>query len=87
MKWKILAVLVIVPILVLWFMVVHQKDEILALARSEVVTDAAGQRTWSGSFVNTLGSFDSLVGVGREERDKFTAEKASKSKTNSLILN
>ncbi|MBK6674218.1 MAG: hypothetical protein IPG49_12420 [Proteobacteria bacterium] len=53
MKWKILAVLVIVPILVLWFMVVHQKDEILALARSEVVTDAAGQRDWSGSFVNT----------------------------------
>jgi hypothetical protein len=51
--WKILAVLVILPILVMWFMVVHQKDEILALARNEVVTDAAGQRTWAGSFVNT----------------------------------
>jgi hypothetical protein len=53
MVWKVLAVLVILPILVLWFLVVHQKDEILALARSEVMTDSAGQRTWSGSFVNT----------------------------------
>jgi hypothetical protein len=51
--WKILAALVILPILVMWFMVVHQNDEILALARNEVVTDAAGQRTWVGSFVNT----------------------------------
>jgi hypothetical protein len=51
--WKILAALVILPILVLWFMVVHQNDEILALIRNEVVTDAAGQRTWAGSFVNT----------------------------------
>ena len=44
--WKILAALVILPILVLWFRVVHQDDEILALARNEVVTDAAGQRAW-----------------------------------------
>lgn len=51
--WKILAALVILPILVLWFRVVHQDDEILALARNEVVTDAAGERTWAGSFVNT----------------------------------
>ena len=51
--WKILAALVILPIMVLWFMVVHQNDEILALIRNEVVTDAAGQRTWAGSFVNT----------------------------------
>jgi hypothetical protein len=51
--WKILAALVILPILVLWFMVVHQDDEILALIRSDVVTDGAGQRTWAGSFVNT----------------------------------
>jgi hypothetical protein len=51
--WKILAALVILPILVLWFSVVHQDDEILALIRNEVVTDAAGQRTWIGSFVNT----------------------------------
>jgi hypothetical protein len=51
--WKILAALVILPILVLWFRVVHQNDEILALVRNEVVTDAAGQRTWAGSFVNT----------------------------------
>jgi hypothetical protein len=51
--WKILAALIILPVLVLWFMVVHQKDEILALVRNEVVTDAAGQRTWAGSFVNT----------------------------------
>jgi len=50
--WKILAALVILPILVLWFMVVHQNDEILALIRNEVVMDA-GQRTWRGSFVNT----------------------------------
>ena len=51
--WKILAALMILPILVLWFRVVHQDDEILALVRNEVVTDAAGQRTWTGSFVNT----------------------------------
>jgi len=51
--WKILAALVILPILVMWFRVVHQDDEILALARNEVVTDAAGQRSWAGSFVNT----------------------------------
>jgi hypothetical protein len=51
--WKILAGLVILPILVLWFNVVHQEDEILALIRNEVVTDASGQRTWAGSFVNT----------------------------------
>lgn len=53
MKWKILAVLVIVPILVLSHGGAPGRDEILALARSEVVTDAAGQRDWSGSFVNT----------------------------------
>jgi hypothetical protein len=51
--WKILAALVILPILVMWYRVVHQNDEILALIRNEVVTDAAGERTWVGSFVNT----------------------------------
>ena len=50
--WKILAALVILPILVLWWRVVHQNDEILALIRNEVVMDA-GQRTWAGTFVNT----------------------------------
>jgi len=43
----------VLPILVLWFRVVHENDEILALVRNEVVTDAAGQRAWAGSFVNT----------------------------------
>ena len=51
--WKILAALIVLPILVMWFRVVHQNDEILALVRNDVVTDAAGQRTWAGSFVNT----------------------------------
>jgi len=51
--WKVLAALIILPILVMWYMVVHQNDEILALIRNEVVTDAAGQRTWEGTFVNT----------------------------------
>jgi hypothetical protein len=32
--WKILAALVILPILVLWIKVVHQNDEILALVRT-----------------------------------------------------
>ena len=50
--WKILAALIIVPILVMWFRVVHQNDEILALIRNDVV-ESAGQRTWSGTFVNT----------------------------------
>jgi hypothetical protein len=51
--WKILAALVIVPILTFWFLVVHQNDEILALVRNDVLTDSAGQRTWAGTFVNT----------------------------------
>jgi hypothetical protein len=51
--WQIVAALVILPILVMWYRVVHQDDEILALVRSDVVTDAAGQRSWAGSFVNT----------------------------------
>jgi len=51
--WKILAALVVLPILVMWWRVVHQNDEILALVRNEVVMDAAGQRTWAGRFVNT----------------------------------
>jgi len=51
--WKILAALVILPILVLWFRVVHQDDEVLALIRSEVVSDVSGRRTWIGRFVNT----------------------------------
>ena len=51
--WKILAALVILPILVMWFRVVHQNDEILLLVRNDVVTDAAGQRARAGSFVNT----------------------------------
>jgi len=51
--WKILAALAILPILVLWFNIVHQDDEILALSRNDVVTGTAGQRTWIGSFVNT----------------------------------
>lgn len=51
--WKLLAALIILPVLVLWWRVVHQNDEILALIRNDVVTDAAGQRIWAGSFVNT----------------------------------
>ncbi len=51
--WKILAALVTLPILVLWFRVVHQDDEILALVRNDVVTNAASQRSWAGTFVNT----------------------------------
>lgn len=51
--WKLLVALAIGSILALWFMVVHQSDEILALIRNDVVTDATGQRTWVGSFVNT----------------------------------
>jgi hypothetical protein len=51
--WKILAALVILPILVMWFAVVHQDDEILALIQNEVLTDPSGQRIWAGSFINT----------------------------------
>lgn len=51
--WKVLVALIILPVLVLWYSVVHQHDEILALIRNEVVMDAAGQRTWAGSFANT----------------------------------
>ncbi len=51
--WQVLVVLLVLPILVMWFKVVHQQDEILALVRNEVVEDGAGQRRWAGSFVNT----------------------------------
>jgi hypothetical protein len=51
--WKLLTALPILAILVMWWRIVHQNDEILALARNDVVMDAAGQRTWAGSFVNT----------------------------------
>ncbi len=51
--WKVIAVLAILPVLALWFSIVHQNDEILALIRNEVLTDVAGQRTWAGSFINT----------------------------------
>jgi hypothetical protein len=51
--WKLFAMLFVVSLLVMWFKVVHQDDEILALVRNEVVTDLAGQKTWAGSFVNT----------------------------------
>jgi hypothetical protein len=51
--WKILAALVILPILVIWMLVVHQEDEIIALSRNEVVTDTAGNRVWHGTFINT----------------------------------
>ena len=85
--WKILAALVILPILAMWFMVVHQNDEILALIRNEVVTDAAGQRTWAGSFVNTnerplrdvavtvdfLDSADRTVGKAEAEAAELTS--------------
>jgi len=51
--WKLLVALFVLSILVMWFKVVHQNDEILALTRNEVVSDSAGQRTWAGTFVNT----------------------------------
>lgn len=50
--WKLLAALCLLLILTMWFRVVHQHDEILALVRNDVVSQA-GQRTWSGSFVNS----------------------------------
>jgi hypothetical protein len=53
--WKLVSALFVLTILVMWFRVVHQDDEILALVRNEVVTDAAGERVWAGSFVNTNG--------------------------------
>ena len=51
--WKIAAALIVLPILTMWFLVVRQEDEILALVRNELVTDADGLRVWEGSFVNT----------------------------------
>lgn len=33
--WKILAALVVLPILVRWFKVVHQNDELLALSEAK----------------------------------------------------
>jgi hypothetical protein len=51
--WKLLVALIVLPILVLWYRVVHQDDEILALARNEVAMEAGGPRSWAGSFVNT----------------------------------
>jgi hypothetical protein len=70
----------------MWFRVVHQEDEILALVRNEVVTDAAGERVWAGSFVNSNGrtlrdvavtvdlldSQDRTVGKVEAEADELT---------------
>lgn len=61
--WKLIVVLIALPILVMWYLVVHQDDEILALVRNEVATDNAGQRMWAGSFVNTNGRTLRDVGV------------------------
>ena len=83
--WKILAALVILPVLVFWLRVVHQKDEIIALSRNEVVVDAAGNRIWYGTFFNTddiqyrdlavtvhfLDSSGQVVGKVEGERDKL----------------
>ena len=83
--WKILAALVILPILVMWWSVVHQHDEILALVRNEVLMDTGGQRTWEGTFVNTnsrtlrdvavtvdfLDSQDRTVGRAEAEADEL----------------
>lgn len=83
--WKILAALIILPILVMWYLVVHQNDEILALIRNAVVTDPAGQRSWEGTFVNTnertlrdvavtvdfLDSQDRTVGKAEAEADEL----------------
>jgi hypothetical protein len=68
--WKILAALVILPILVLWFSIVHQNDEILALSRNEVMPGESGQRTWIGSFVNTNEKTLRDVGVTVDFLDK-----------------
>jgi hypothetical protein len=77
--WKILVALVVLPILVMWFLVVHQNDEILALVRNDVVTDAAGQRTWAGSFVNTNHRTlrDVAVTVDLLDSDNRTVAKAN----------
>lgn len=76
--WKILAALVILPILILWFRIVHQDDEILALSRNEVISSAAGERTWVGSFVNTNDSWltDVSVTVDFLDRDNRIVGKA-----------
>jgi hypothetical protein len=51
--WHMVAAVIIAPLFVFWMMVVHQEDEIVALSRNEVVTDAAGNRIWYGAFYNT----------------------------------
>jgi hypothetical protein len=80
--WKILAALIVLTILVLWYRVVHQDDEILALVRNDVVTEPAGQRSWAGSFVNTNGRTLRDVAVtvdllDSEDRTVGTAEAAA----------
>ena len=84
--WKLLVALVVLAILIMWYRVVHQNDEILALSHNEVVTDPAGQRTWEGTFVNTnaralsdvavtvdfLDGQDRTVGKVKAEADELT---------------
>ncbi|MDP1932950.1 MAG: FxLYD domain-containing protein [Gammaproteobacteria bacterium] len=83
--WKILAVMVTVPVVVFWLQVVHQEDEIIALSRNEVMVDPAGKRTWHGSFTNTadipfrdlgvtvnfLDSSGAIVGRAEAETDEL----------------
>lgn len=76
--WKLVAAAFLLLILAMWFRVVHQDDEILALVRNEVVTDAAGQRGWEGSFVNTNSRIlrDVAVTVDLLDGQNRTVEKA-----------
>src|SRR5690606_11288280 len=39
---------------------------------------SAGNPYHGGSFTNTLGAFDTLIGVGREERDKVDGKMAAR---------
>ncbi|MES2627187.1 MAG: FxLYD domain-containing protein [Pseudomonadota bacterium] len=85
--WKILAALIILPVLTLWMMIVHQEDEIIALTRNEVLTDPAGNRIWYGTFFNTddipyrdlgvtvnfLDSSGEIVGKAEAETDELPA--------------
>ena len=52
--WSVAVAAVLLPLVGLWMIAVHGgDDEIVTLARNEVVQDASGGRIWRGAMLNT----------------------------------
>ncbi len=61
--WAGVASLIVLPLFVLFVMAATDDDENVALTRNDVVTDAAGARTWHGTMMNRTDSLYREVAV------------------------